>query len=105
MKFDGWRAQLHKRRVRVALFSRNGHDFTHRFHEIILDAEIIACDHQGLPDFRALMSGAKQGLCAWCFDLMALEGRDLRSRPLLERRIRLRHLLANASTNINAALS
>ena len=40
------------------------------------------------------MSGAKHGLCAWCFDLMALEGRDLRSRPLLERRIHLRHLLA-----------
>ncbi len=80
-------------------------DFTHRFPEIrdsitclathtaILDAVIIDCDHQGLPDFRALMSGAKYGLCGWCFDLMALEGRDLRSRPLLERRIHLRHLL------------
>ena len=98
IKFDGWRAQLHKRGERVVIFSRNGHDFTHRFPEIrdsvrclatrtaILDAEIIACDHQGLPDFRALMSGVKPGLCAWCFDLMALEGSDLRSRPLLERK-------------------
>ena len=97
---------MHKRGERVVIFSRNGHDFTHRFPEIrdsiaclathtaILDAVIIACDHQGLPDFRALMSGAKHGLCAWCFDLMALEGRDLRSRPLLERKIHLRHLLA-----------
>ena len=105
IKFDGWRAQLHKRGERVVIFSRNGHDFTPRFPEIrdsiaclathtaILDAEIIACDHQGLPGFRALMSGARHGLCAWCFDLMALEGRDLRSRPLLERRIHLRHLL------------
>jgi bifunctional non-homologous end joining protein LigD len=106
IKFDGWRAQLHKRGERVVIFSRNGCDFTQRFREIrdsiaclathtaILAAEIIARDHQGLPDFRALMSGAKHGLCAWCFDLMALEGRDLRSRPLLERRIQLRHLLA-----------
>jgi bifunctional non-homologous end joining protein LigD len=106
IKFDGWRAQLHKRGERVVIFSRNGHDFTPRFPEIrdsiaclathtaILDAEIIACDHQGLPDFRALMSGAKHGMCAWCFDLMALGGRDLRSHPLLERRIHLHHLLA-----------
>ena len=90
IKFDGWRAQLHKRGERVVIFSRNGHDFTHRFPEIrdsiaclathtaILDAKIVACDHQGLPDFRALMSGTKHGLCAWCFDLMALEGGDLR---------------------------
>lgn len=108
IKFDGWRAQLRKRGERVVIFSRNGHDFTHRFPEIrdstaclpgpfaVLDAEIIACDQQGLPDFRALMGGAEHGLCAWCFDLMALEGKDLRTRPLLERRIHLRHLLARA---------
>jgi len=34
IKFDGWRAQLHKRGERVVIFSRNGHDFTHRFPEI-----------------------------------------------------------------------
>ena len=56
IKFDGWRAQLHKRGERVVIFSRNGHDFTHRFPEIrdsiaclathtaIVDAEIIAWD-------------------------------------------------------------
>lgn len=106
IKFDGFRAQLHKRGDKIVIYSRNGHDFTNRFPEIrdslrcltapsaVLDAEIIACDHNGLPDFRALMGGARHGLCAWCFDLLRLAGKDLRSRSLLERRTRLRHLLA-----------
>ncbi len=92
----------------VVVFSRNGHDFAHRFPEIrdsirclpvesaVIDAEVIACDRNGMPDFRALMAGAQHGLCAWCFDLMEIAVKDLRSRALLERRLYLRHLLAKA---------
>ncbi len=92
----------------VVVFSRNGHDFAHRFPEIrdsirclpvesaVIDAEVTACDRNGMPDFRALMAGAQHGLCAWCFDLMEIAVKDLRSRALLERRLYLRHLLAKA---------
>jgi bifunctional non-homologous end joining protein LigD len=97
----------HKAGDEVAIFTRKGNDCTNRFPSIrdtllslplnsaIIDAEAAACGEDGQPDFRLLMqySGA---LCAWCFDLLELNGRDLRPRPLMERRILLRHLLAKA---------
>jgi ATP-dependent DNA ligase len=50
---------------------------------------------RGLPDFRALhfRKGKKQHLCVWAFDLLELNGRDLRGLPLAERKISLEKLL------------
>ncbi len=108
VKFDGWRAQLHKYKDLAVIFSRGGHDFTDRFpglrdsvrclpvKSVIIDAEITACDHNGLPDFYELMRGAQHGLCAWCFDILEIAGKDLKARSLLERKLYLRHLLAKA---------
>jgi ATP-dependent DNA ligase len=59
VKFDGWRAQLHKDGDAVAVYSRNGRDMTRRFpfvrdslimlpaHTAIIDAEIVVCDTMG----------------------------------------------------------
>ena len=111
VKFDGWRAQLHKAGDEVAIFTRKGNDYTARFPAIrdsllmlqansaIIDAEAVACGDDGKPDFKALMENATGALCAWCFDLMELNGQDMRSLPLLERRVQLRHLLAKADEN------
>jgi bifunctional non-homologous end joining protein LigD len=108
VKFDGWRAQLHKSGDDVVIFSRNAKDLTSRFpaihdsidalpaRSVIIDAEIVANDANGKPDFSALMSGKRDNLCAWCFDLMELDGCDLTTFSLLERRIHLRHLLKRA---------
>lgn len=111
IKFDGYRAQLHKDGDEVALYSKNGKDFATRFKgiakavallpvkRVIFDAEIVACDTQGRPDFRALHSGAKEGLCAWCFDLMALDERNLIREPLSTRRSLLQKLLKRSSSS------
>ena len=108
VKFDGWRMQLHKAGDRVVVFSRNGVDMTKRFAivrdkvlslpaaSIIIDAELVACDSDGQPDFNALMKGQRENLCAWCFDLLELDGRDTRSLPLVERKAALRDLLIAA---------
>jgi bifunctional non-homologous end joining protein LigD len=50
----------------------------------IIDGELTATDERGLPDFRALhfRKGKGQQLCVWAFDLMELNGRDLRALPL-----------------------
>ena len=108
VKFDGWRAQLHKAGDEVAIFTRKGHDYTARFPAIrdsllalptasaIVDAEIVVCDSDGKPDFKALMGGAPNDLCAWCFDLLELNGHGLRRRKLIERKAMLRHLLNKA---------
>ena len=112
VKFDGWRAQLHKAGDKVAIFTRKGHDYTKRFLEIrdsllvlparsaIIDAEIVVCDSDGKPDFKALMDGAPGDLCAWCFDLLELNGHGLRRRKLLERKAMLRHLLNKADDHV-----
>ena len=108
VKFDGWRMQLHKVCDRVVVFSRNGVDMTDRFGMIrdkvlslpaasaIIDAELVTCDSDGKPDFNALMNGQRENLCAWCFDLLELDGRDMRHLPLVERKAALRELLITA---------
>jgi bifunctional non-homologous end joining protein LigD len=107
IKFDGWRIQLHKRGRDVTLYTRNGHDYTKRLRSIanavaalpvrsaIIDGELTATDERGLPDFRALHygKGKKQNLCVWAFDLLELNGRDLRELPLAKRKHALEKLL------------
>ena len=107
VKWDGYRSQLIKDGDRVVVLSRNGKEFTGRFSGVwgalrdlpaksaIIDAEIVACRDDGAPDFRALHSGNHSDdiLCAWCFDLMELNGVDLRLLPLMARKMKLGTLL------------
>ena len=77
VKFDGWRAQLHKEGEDACIYSRNGKDLTHRFADIgmalaslpcqsvVMDAELVVCATDGKPEFAARMTGTKDGLCAW----------------------------------------
>jgi bifunctional non-homologous end joining protein LigD len=61
-------------------------------HEVILDGEVVALDRQGKPVFRDLLRG--QGFLAFAaFDLLWLEGHDLRPMPLSERKRLLSELL------------
>ena len=83
-----------------------GKDFTDRFPAIAaavarmpakaaaFDGELVACDATDRPDFYALLRRAKDGLCVWAFDLLHLNGEDLRGRPLIERKRLLSDLLA-----------
>jgi len=103
VKFDGYRCQLHKAGDDVIIFSKNGREFTNRFpgiHDAVLtlpckraviDGEVVACKEDGTPDFRALHSGnyTQEILCVWAFDLMELNGEDLRAFPLVARKRKL----------------
>ena len=112
VKFDGWRAQLHLAGDDIALYTRNGNDVTRRFRPIaaavgalparsaIIDAEIVVCDDDDRPSFGALMAGKQTTLCAWCFDLMGLDGHNLRTEPLDSRRERLRQLLIDGGNRL-----
>jgi bifunctional non-homologous end joining protein LigD len=107
IKFDGWRIQLHKRGRDVALYTKNGYDYTKRLPAIaagvaalparsaIIDGELTATDERGLPDFRALhlRKRKEQHLCVWTFDLLELNGRDVRELPLEKRKYSLRKVL------------
>jgi bifunctional non-homologous end joining protein LigD len=63
VKFDGWRIQLHKDGRSAAAFTKNGHDHSNRVRwmtdalarlpgarSLIIDGELVACDHNGLSD-------------------------------------------------------
>ena len=52
----------------------------------IIDAELVACNADGTPNFYAMMRGAPHGCCAYCFDLLEFDGRSLMVAPLEERR-------------------
>jgi bifunctional non-homologous end joining protein LigD len=111
VKYDGFRALSSISGRRVALQSRNGLDLSQRFPEIaaalarlvvgeaVVDGEIVALDEHGNSRFQSLQQGgAAERFVA--FDLLWLEGEDLRQRPLEERRELLESLLADAQPPI-----
>ncbi len=60
--------------------------------EVVLDGEVVSLNRQGKPVFENLMRG--RGFLAYAaFDLLWLEGEDLRERPLVERKEQLARLL------------
>jgi bifunctional non-homologous end joining protein LigD len=99
IKHDGWRLVARKSGPKVRLWTRQAHDQTHAFRAIahaigmlpvtslVLDGEAVAHQLDGLPDFHALQSadGAASAVL-FAFDLLELEGEDLRKRPLSHRR-------------------
>jgi bifunctional non-homologous end joining protein LigD len=106
VKYDGFRALAALSSGTLALHSRNGNDLSSRFSplaealrtlrvtEAVLDGEIVALDAEGRSRFQLLQqgSGAEQRFVA--FDLLWLDGEDLRQRPLEARRELLEQLLS-----------
>jgi ATP-dependent DNA ligase len=107
VKFDGFRVQAHIIGKTVELYSRNGSKFSRRFPRLvnvlgelptrsaIIDGEIVASGAAGMPDFWPLFlrSAKPAELHVWAFDLLALDGKDLRKLPLERRQARLQVLL------------
>lgn len=106
IKHDGFRILAHRRGRAVRLFSRNGHNFADRFPRIaeaiealpikscVIDGEAIVCGDGGLAVFdliRGHATNAGAVLCA--FDLLELNGKDLRRESLEDRKRRLVGLL------------
>src|SRR3954466_4102315 len=109
LKHDGIRLIARKDGDRVQLWSRHGRSRTADFGTIVaairslkvrsavLDGEAVAHCEKGLPDFhRTLSSAGQQEACLLAFDLLAVDGEDLRLLPLLARRSRLQAVLADA---------
>jgi bifunctional non-homologous end joining protein LigD len=109
VKLDGYRILLRVARGRVRLLTRNRQDWTERFpaaveaasrlpvKEALLDGEIVVFDAAGVSSFQALQQavgrGAGRSLVYVAFDLLFLDGRDLRPEPLLARKKELARLL------------
>ncbi len=107
VKFDGYRVQLRIEDGDAALLTRKGLDWTDKFGAIakaakpltdaLIDGEIVALNHNGVPSFSALQAaiadGKTGGLIFFAFDLLFADGEDLRALPLRERKERLERLL------------
>ncbi|MDX0921831.1 ATP-dependent DNA ligase [Sinorhizobium medicae] len=114
VKWDGYRIAVHIEPGRVRTLTRGGHDWTERFPAIvddarrlavktaILDGEAVVLDDQGRSDFGMLQralgrlpSAVEAGaIVFFAFDLLYLDGRDLRRLALRERRRLLEPLVA-----------
>ena len=110
IKHDGYRIVAGKSGDTVRLWSRNGRDWSREFTavtealrvlkhgDVVLDGEAMAHCKDGLPDFHGLRSeDGGAGACLFAFDLLRLNGEDLRPLPLEERRARLRKALRGSS--------
>ena len=100
IKWDGYRAIAFIHNKTVELKSRNDNSFEKKFYPIyeairawnisaIVDGEIVALKDTGLPDFGTLQnwrSEADGPLIYYLFDILWLNGKDLRSLPLTQRR-------------------
>src|SRR4051812_19190594 len=110
-KFDGYRIGLRKDGRRVELWSRRGQNWTAQFPALataggklaarraLLDGEVAALLPSGVTSFQALQNRRPDApLTYFVFDLLHLDGRDLRDQPLEARKERLRALLAASPT-------
>jgi bifunctional non-homologous end joining protein LigD len=110
IKHDGYRVQGHLVSGVPALITRGGHDWTHRMgavaealaklpaDHLVIDGEVIVPDAEGRGDFSALEAALGNGrqshrMLFYVFDLLHLDGFDLRAAPLLERKRVLAGLL------------
>lgn len=111
IKYDGFRTQLVLDWAGARAFSRNGHDWSRRYWPIvqaaeklpaksfIIDGEMIAPDPDGRPNFHEMhsrMAWNAELLAFVAFDLLHLDGEDLRYMPLIERKDRLWELVKPA---------
>lgn len=112
IKFDGYRILARIDEGEVRLFTRNGHDWTAKMPRQVaalkklklrsawLDGEMVVADEQGVADFQALQNAFDtehdEQITYYLFDLLHLNGEDLRQTPVQERRATLEKLLEKA---------
>jgi bifunctional non-homologous end joining protein LigD len=108
IKHDGYRTLIVIDQGKIRAYSRPGRDWTGPYrrvvdacaklpcHAALIDGEIIVQDENGISDFDALRSAvhkAPHRIVFFAFDLLHLDGQDLRRTPLIERRAALRKLI------------
>ena len=113
IKHDGYRLQVRRDGDTVRLFTRNGYDWSARYPAIsvtaallrassfMLDGEAVVCGPDGVAVFDALhRRGTVTEAMMYAFDLLELDGQDLRALPLGDRKRRLAGLLSGRRLGI-----
>jgi bifunctional non-homologous end joining protein LigD len=113
IKHDGYRLQMRREGDVVRLFTRNGYDWSARYPAIVrtamqlratsltIDGEAVVCGPDGVAIFDALhRHGTVSDAMLYAFDLLELDGQDLRALPLGERKKRLARLVGKRRLGI-----
>jgi len=113
IKHDGFRIIAQRETGSTRLITRNGHDFSGRFPLILaavaalpvqsctVNGEAIACDERGLSVFEMIRWRQHDHAVTLCaFDLLELDGEDLRREPIEVRKATLKGLLRRARPGI-----
>jgi bifunctional non-homologous end joining protein LigD len=113
IKHDGYRLQVRRVGGAVRLFTRRGYDWSGRYPSIAitatllraksftLDGEAVVCGPDGVAIFDALhRRGTVTEAMLYAFDLLELDGQDLRALPLADRKKRLARLLGGRRLGI-----
>jgi bifunctional non-homologous end joining protein LigD len=116
IKFDGYRVQVHIVDGTIKVFTRRGHDWSNRFRKIvsdvfeinagsaIMDGEVVAPSANGTTDFSVLqneLKGRSAKIVLIAFDLLYLNGRDLRTVPLIERKAMLQNIISGTDVQFS----
>jgi bifunctional non-homologous end joining protein LigD len=121
IKHDGYRAQAHLSKGKASIYTRRGYDWSDRFasiaetlrqigdRDLILDGEVVVTDGRGISNFHSLQTDLAQGrtdrLIYFAFDILYLDGFDLRDVTLIHRKEVLTDLLADTSKSARIQLS
>lgn len=110
IKLDGFRAIADLTKSSPKLYSRNKNLFNESFPHLIeelkaldrdavLDGEIVALDKEGISHFQSLQNWQRDSsaIYYYVFDLLYLDGKDLRHLPLVDRKNRLKKLIKGNS--------
>jgi len=116
VKYDGYRLRLERDGDRVRLITRGGYNWTSRYpwiveaalnnrhRQFVVDGEAVVLGVDGVADFNALHSRRHDHeVQLYAFDIMALDGDDLRALPLSMRKTNLARLLARRPDGIFVA--
>jgi bifunctional non-homologous end joining protein LigD len=106
IKYDGYRLRVERDGKAVRLITRGGHDWIRRFpwiaeaalknrrSQFVIDGEAVILGVDGISDFNALHSQKQNDEVQLCtFDVLAIDGEDLRALPLSMRKTNLDRLL------------
>jgi bifunctional non-homologous end joining protein LigD len=113
VKYDGYRLRVERDGDRVRLITRGGYDWSksypwiveaalkNRYKQFVIDGEAVILGVDGISDFNALHSGKHNDeVQLYAFDILALDGDDLRPLPLSMRKAHLSRLLARRPDGI-----
>ena len=113
IKHDGYRMMAWREGDDVRLYTRRGYDWSERYPAVVtalrtlrvgsclIDGEVVVCDAAGVSSFERLRARQHDHIAfVYAFDLLALDGQDLRRETLETRKATLASLLRKSAAGI-----